>query len=615
MYLDPQQVARALGGKARGKQVTAPGPGHSRLDRSLAVTVDAHAPDGFVVYSHAGDDPIRCRDHVRDRLGLGTWKPRAKGNGAAGSTNGRKTSDAKLIAAYTYMSETGEPYLRVLRYEPKTFKQQKWDGRSWRWGKPDGPKIPYNLPAVVKAETVFVCEGERDCDRLHALGLVATTASEGAGKWVPGLARWFEDKRVFIIADKDEPGRAHAQNVAWSLYSITESVRVVELPEGKDVSEWLDGGGDPATLVALCEGFPVWKYDPTKATAAAAPEAGKVPSEIAFIDVETIQPVPVTWVWPRRVARGKLALLAGDPGLGKSQIVLDIIARITTGAPWPDDGHAPRGRCIILTAEDAISDTIRPRLEAAGANLKLVKVLDAILDEKGQRRTFNLRRDLERLKGAVDQYGDVVLICFDPITSYLGDNIDSHRTSDVRAVLEPVAAFAEETGVALIGISHPTKAVQSKALNSVTGSLAFVAAARVVLMATGDPDDEDRKLLLPVKNNLSPEAEGIGYKIVTRPVTNDIIAPYVAWDSEPVTVSASEAMRASHDNSATKVDEAVVFLREQLSGGPATPEAIIAKAATVKIGERTLKKGKKKLGVVSRKSAFGAGWLWDLPAP
>ena len=97
-----------------------------------------------------------------------------------------------------------------MRYEPKTFKQQKWDGRSWRWGKPDGPKIPYNLPAVVKAETVFVCEGEKDCDRLNGLGFVATTASEGAGKWVPGLARWFEDKRIFVIADKDEPGRMHA---------------------------------------------------------------------------------------------------------------------------------------------------------------------------------------------------------------------------------------------------------------------------------------------------------------------------------------------------------------------------------------------------------------------
>src|SRR5215207_7791872 len=328
MYLDPQQVARALGGKAKGKQVTAPGPGHSRLDRSLAIICDPHAPDGFIVHSHACDDDIAAKDYVRERLGIPAWKPRGKGHGAAGSTNGRKTSDAKLIAAYTYKSETGEPYLRVLRYEPKTFKQQKWDGRSWRWGKPDGPKIPYNLLAVVKAETVFVCEGEKDCDRLNARGFVATTASEGAGKWVPALARWFEDKRVFIIADKDEPGRAHAQNVAWSLYSITESVRVVELPEGKDVSEWLDAGGDPATLVALCEGFPVWKYDPTKATAAEAPEAGTAPLEIAFIDVEKIQPVPVTWVWPRRVGRGKLTLLAGDPGLGKSQIVLDIIARI-----------------------------------------------------------------------------------------------------------------------------------------------------------------------------------------------------------------------------------------------------------------------------------------------
>jgi len=96
MYLDPQQVARALGGKAKGKQVTAPGPGHSRLDRSLAIICDPHAPDGFIVHSHACDDDIAAKDYVRERLGIPAWKPRGKGNGAAGSTNGRKTSDAKL---------------------------------------------------------------------------------------------------------------------------------------------------------------------------------------------------------------------------------------------------------------------------------------------------------------------------------------------------------------------------------------------------------------------------------------------------------------------------------------------------------------------------------------
>src|SRR4051794_19705265 len=171
MYLDPQQVARALGGKARGKQVTAPGPGHSRLDRSLAIICDPHAPDGFIVHSHACDDDIAAKDYVRERLGMPAWKPRGK----AGA-NGPSTTDAKkLVAEHVYETQTGAPYLKVLRYEPKSFKQQKWDGRSWQWGKPDGPKIPYNLPGVVKAETVFVCEGEKDCDRLYSLGFTATT--------------------------------------------------------------------------------------------------------------------------------------------------------------------------------------------------------------------------------------------------------------------------------------------------------------------------------------------------------------------------------------------------------------------------------------------------------
>src|SRR5215204_5084964 len=148
----------------------------------------------------------------------------------------------------------------------------------------------------------------------------------------------------------------------------------------------------------------------------------------------------------------------------------------------------------------------------------------------------------------------------------MGGGVDSHRTTDVRAVLEPVKAFAERTGVAVLAITHPPKAPQAKAIHAATGSGPFTAAARVALLATHDPDDEDRRLLLPVKTNVGPAADGVGYRIVTRPVSNEVIAPYVAWNGEPVTVTANEALRASHANAAPKLTEAERFLKDHLSG-------------------------------------------------
>src|SRR5262249_23474664 len=153
----------------------------------------------------------------------------------------------------------------------------------------------------------------------------------------------------------------------------------------------------------------------------------------------------------------------------------DLAARVSTGAYWPDEGCAPSGSVLVLSAEDAADDTVVPRLEASGANLDRMHILKAVVDKDGP-TTFSLQADLTRLGEILEQIGDVALIIVDPITAFLG-KIDSHRTSEVRDALAPLAAFAEKFHVAVLCVSHPPKAVQTKAINAVTGSLAFVAAA------------------------------------------------------------------------------------------------------------------------------------------
>jgi hypothetical protein len=332
---------------------------------------------------------------------------------------------------------------------------------------------------------------------------------------------------------------------------------------------------------------------------------------LVFVSLDSVQPEPVEWVWERRTARGKLTLLAGDPGIGKTQIANDIAARVTTGGAWPDGGRAPVGRCLILSADDGVADTIRPRLEAAGADLTKVEVLTAVVNDDGKRRSFSLQQDLDALERKIREAGDVVLVEIDPITSYMGNGIDSHRTTDVRAVLEPVSAFAERNSVAVLAITHPPKAAQAKAIHAFTGSLAFAAAARIALLAVEEPET-DRRLLLSVKNNIGPAAAGIAYRLEQRVVTNNVVGSHVVWDSEPVTMTANEAMR-SGGNSESKIAEAEDLLREELADGPVSADEIIAKAARVEISEKTLRRAKKKLGIKASKGDFFGGWKWELP--
>jgi hypothetical protein len=149
-------------------------------------------------------------------------------------------------------------------------------------------------------------------------------------------------------------------------------------------------------------------------------------NSIKTIRASNVKQEPITWIWKKRLAQGKITILSGDPGLGKSQIAIDIVARITRGSKWCDGGMAPLGNCIILSAEDAANDTICPRLEVAGANLDRVEIIESVVTKDGD-RSFSLAHDLGALTGTVKRIGNVSLIVIDPVTAYLGDKIDSHQ--------------------------------------------------------------------------------------------------------------------------------------------------------------------------------------------
>ena len=247
MIGDLRVIAHRLRGEVAGDQVLAPGPGHSPKDRSLSVKLESAVPDGFVVFSHAGDDPIQCRDYVREALGLPKWAP-----------NSSRQTNVEFI----YRDRDGRPYLRVTRTADKKFWQHRWDGHAWVKGAPR-PKVPYRLPELLAAPAdapVFVCEGEKNTDAVRRLGFVATTNSEGAGKWTDDLDAYLSGRVCYVLEDNDEPGRKHVAKVARHLGPVAAEVRIVRLPGlaevGDDVGDWIEAGGDAATLLGLCQAAP-----------------------------------------------------------------------------------------------------------------------------------------------------------------------------------------------------------------------------------------------------------------------------------------------------------------------------------------------------------------------
>jgi RecA-family ATPase len=181
-----------------------------------------------------------------------------------------------------------------------------------------------------------------------------------------------------------------------------------------------------------------------------------------------IAPEKIEWVWPGRLALGKHICIAGEPGTGKSQLLIAIVGTVTTGGNWPcGEGRAPIGNVIILSAEDGAADTIVPRLLAAGADLSRVHVVSAVRNADESRRSLNLQNDLDLLERKIGEIGDVALVGVDPVSSYLGKT-DSHKNSEVRGVLEPLSEMAERTRVAVLSVTHFSKAGANNTTKGVT---------------------------------------------------------------------------------------------------------------------------------------------------
>jgi putative DNA primase/helicase len=332
-----------------------------------------------------------------------------------------------------------------------------------------------------------------------------------------------------------------------------------------------------------------------------------------FRRLSDIEARPVRWLWPGRIARGKVSILAGHPGLGKSQLTASMAAIVTTGGVWPlDRTRCERGNVVFFSAEDDAEDTIRPRLEAAGADLTRVFIMDAVLTGDST-RSFNLVHDISRLSLMLEHLGEVALLVIDPVTAYLG-NTDSHKTADVRALLSPLGELAARHSTAVVCVSHLSKGGSGEALLRVTGSLAFVAAARAAFLIARDKGDKNRRLFLPIKNNIGNDESGLAFTVQSVTLSGGIETSRVCWEDETVAITADEAMAPQEDSEErSTLDDAKLFLTNLLADGPVSSKQIRADAEGAGLSWRTIQRAQKALDIDAYKGGMKEGWLWMLP--
>ena len=313
----------------------------------------------------------------------------------------------------------------------------------------------------------------------------------------------------------------------------------------------------------------------------------------------------VIWLWPARIPLGKLTLIAGDPGLGKSMLTAFIAATVSTGRVWPDGTHAPAGDALIVNLEDGQADTTRLRLDAAGADVARVHAADLVRHSDGALRCMTLA-DVQPIADALERMEKPRAVILDPVSALMG-NADSHVAADVRGLLAPLAELAQRSGVAFVLISHLNKSNAQSAMNRINGSGAYVAACRSAWIVVKDKDDEGRRLLLPLKNNLGPDQGGLAYRIIVA--QNG--APRVEFEAEPVNIRADDALAAPGDDDGA--DDPGSFLRDILASGSMAANEVFSEAAGAGYSKDSMHRARRKIGAVTFKDGMKGPWYWRMP--
>jgi putative DNA primase/helicase len=332
--------------------------------------------------------------------------------------------------------------------------------------------------------------------------------------------------------------------------------------------------------------------------------------------------LPIRWLWPGWLARGKLHVLAGTPGTGKTTIAMAIAATVSAGGIFPCGSQCSSGNVLIWTGEDDPADTLTPRLLASGANLNRVYFINNTI-ENGQTRSFDPAYDFQSLLQSAERIGEIKLLVVDPIVSAVVG--DSHKANDVRRGLQPLVELAIALNCVVLGITHFSKGSMGRdPIERVMGSQAFGALARVVIVAAKDSSNDEgspsRRFIARAKSNIGPDGGGFDYAmdqidLAEHPGVN---ATVIKWRGA-INGSARDllgAVEAENNDTSDKTerDDAKAFLVSILSDGAVPVKIIKNDAQGAGYSWRTIERAKKEAGIQAKKTGVKDGWSWELPS-
>lgn len=336
-----------------------------------------------------------------------------------------------------------------------------------------------------------------------------------------------------------------------------------------------------------------------------------------------IRPENPRWAWEGRIPLKAVSLLIGPPGLGKSTVQAMLAAQLTRGEA-PGEFHGKPVKVVMVSAEDSAASTIRPRLEAAGADLARVLLLTVEIDDATG--MMALPSDVKRLRNALRRVRARVLF-IDPLVAYLDEGVDSYKDQHVRRVIAMLTQMAEELGVAINAVMHLNKKETQDILARISGAGGFGAAARSVLAVGRDPNDPDRarggmRVIAHVKCNVGPQLPSLAAHI--EPVAlphagEDVLTSRLVLDGESPVEGAELLLAAISSDERLAREEAADFLREQLANGREVRASELLSRAKdeLDVSANTLRRAKKEVGVRTRevRGNTGSYWVWFIPPP
>jgi len=484
-----------------------------------------------------------------------------------------------------------------------------------------------HIEELSAAAPVVLTEGEKAANALLHIGIPAVgTVTGAAGTPGDAVLEPLVRLRVYLWPDFDEAGANHMQRIGVALARLgCKDVRTITWPAAGPKADAADlverhrrngrvdkaaAGAEVASLIAAAQPREPKAEDILPENDAIAETRRRAVITIA----STVKPEPVRWLWPGRIPLAKETLLAGDADMGKSTISVDITARVTRGLSWPDGSPTRlRAGVVMIGTEDSRSDTVRPRLDAAGADCSRVAFVSVELPD-GWEDALTLPDDLPVVKEAIERV-EAVLVVIDPLVAFLGLSVDSYRDHHVRRVLGPLGVLAERMGVAVLALSHPSRSRGAgNPLHFSGGSLAFVNAARAGHIVMRDPDDETRSIMAPHKLNIALKPPALSYRVVAADNGVGRIEWLGATEHTAKSLLALDAVTGGRGDQQAAV---IVALHEVLRNGPV--EAERARNLVMEqsgASSRTVDRAKQAAGVIAFHRGFGKDrgpWLWRLP--